>query len=196
MSLCLFLWKGHQLQTQCTAFKHCIAYLKNRHDGRITDKLLPLFAPLSGGQIQSCLTLVNIQHTVTSHVVFFYTNSRSSMMNVVGKSPVNSVQLLIIKWTTTAVLSMFWSSACPKEFMSFSRWFHRKLKTSAVLGWIMSPTPYNKKTQQYCYYNGFFSILVLCQIWCRFSWSLTLWFLVAPWSMARCVNSRRMQDWA
>lgn len=26
--------------------------------------------------------------------------------------------------------------------------------------------------------------------------ALTLWFLMAPWSMARCVNSRRMQDWA
>ena len=54
------------------------------------------------------------------------------------------------------------------------------------------------KTPQYyiILHNVVFSVPTICHIWCSFSWSLTLWFFMAPWSMARWVNSRRTQHWA
>lgn len=65
-----------------------------------------------------------------------------SSTSPVGHS--ESAQTLRIRWTVIAVLSRFWSKASPKTRRSFSRCFQRKLVTSLRLGWIISPTLYNK----------------------------------------------------
>lgn len=124
---------------------------------------------------------------------------KSNTLKIVVKPPVvNPVQVLRIRWTVTTVLSMFWSRVCPNTSMSFSRCSHRKLETSEGLGWIMSPTPFNHhiKPTGVLLYCAIYLTPLIFNMLCKFNWSLTRLFLMEPWSMARCVSSRRMQDLA